>query len=235
MYPAELAASYNQVYLGRGKDYAGEAADVVRRVRELRPGAASLLDAACGTGNHLRFLSQEFDTVEGMDLSQDMLAVAKESFPAIPLHLGDFRDFDLNRTYDVVSCLFAIGHVGSADELDAAVSRLAAHVASDGVVVVEPWWFPDTFDPGHISAELFTQEPALARMSHSVVSGTKVHTEVHCMIAHPGNGIRHSCHRFELTLFTEEQYESAFTRAGLKPAYFPGGPWECGLFLGVRD
>lgn len=235
MYPAELAESYNRVYLGRGKDYAGEAADAVRWIRHHAPGAASLLDVACGTGNHLRFYAEAFDEVAGMDLSQDMLAVAKESLPGVPLHLGDIRDFDLGRTYDAVSCLFAVGHLQSAEELDAALARMAAHVVRGGVVVVEPWWSPDTFDARHVSAELFDdRQPVLARMSHSVRTGRRVRTDVHCMAAHPEAGVRHSSHSFELTLFTREEYEAAFTRCGLSPVQVEGAPWDCGLLLGVR-
>ena len=55
------AAAYDVLHAARSKDYAGEAARVAALVRERRPEARTLLDAACGTGGHLPFLRDHFD------------------------------------------------------------------------------------------------------------------------------------------------------------------------------
>ncbi len=99
------------------KDYAAEA-DAVREIVSARyPGARTLLDVACGTGRHLEALRASFD-VEGLDLDAGLLHVAAARLPGVPLHLGDMRDADLGRTFDVVTCLFSsIGYMQTPDEL----------------------------------------------------------------------------------------------------------------------
>lgn len=63
----DRAAAYDVLHAARQKDDAGEAARVAAMVKERRPEARSLLDTACGTGGHLRFLRDHFDEVEGLD------------------------------------------------------------------------------------------------------------------------------------------------------------------------
>ena len=70
-----------------------------------------LLDVACGTGLHLSYLTYRFQ-VEGLDRDEQLLAIARQRNPEVPLHHADMVDFALGRTFDVVTCLFsAIGYV----------------------------------------------------------------------------------------------------------------------------
>ena len=116
----ELAALYDSTYAT--KDYRGEC----RRLRALVDASASgpakrWLDVACGTGRHLEILRRNYD-VAGVDLSPDMLRLARKRLPGIRLVLGDMRTFDLRERFDVITCLFsAIGHLRS--ERDLASSR----------------------------------------------------------------------------------------------------------------
>ncbi len=49
------------------KDYAGEAMKIRQLIARERPGARTILDIACGTGEHARLLSPDFE-VDGIDL-----------------------------------------------------------------------------------------------------------------------------------------------------------------------
>ena len=69
------ARIYDAVYAW--KDYAGEAERVHELVQARKPGAATLLDVACGTGTHLAELRRRY-RCEGLDLDADLLAVARE-------------------------------------------------------------------------------------------------------------------------------------------------------------
>jgi predicted TPR repeat methyltransferase len=92
------ARLYDRIY--DFKDYRAEAealAELIRR--DLRSGGRRLLDVACGTGLHLQLLRAEFE-VEGLDLDGDLLEIAHERLPGIPLHQGDMIDFDLGREFD---------------------------------------------------------------------------------------------------------------------------------------
>jgi SAM-dependent methyltransferase len=232
VYGPELADVYDQVYAAR-KDHAAEAAEVLDLIRKLHPDARSLLDVACGTGAHLRHFAAALPA-EGLELSADMVAAARRRHPELRLHTGDMRDFRLGRTYSAVTCMFSsIGHLATGAELDATLQRFAAHLEPGGVVVIEPWYFPETFLDGYVGSHTSTAGGrTVARVSHSRRSGDRTLIEVHYVVAEAA-GIRHFVDRHEITLFTREQYETAFRRAGLTVDYLPGGPSGRGLFAGV--
>ena len=56
--------------------------------RHKRTTGSTLLDVACGTGTYLTHLGDRY-TVEGVDLSPAMLAIAKRKLPNVPLHEAD--------------------------------------------------------------------------------------------------------------------------------------------------
>ncbi|WP_409240288.1 class I SAM-dependent DNA methyltransferase [Streptomyces sp. PA5.6] len=237
MYEAEDAEIYDLIHQGRGKDYATESQHVLEMIRARKPDAASLLDVACGTGTHLRFFRDDFASVEGLDQSVDMLTAAKEALPDVRLNLGDMRSFHLGRTFDALTCLFSsIGHMRTTAELDAALGCFARHTARGGVVVVDPWWFPETFIPGYVAGDVIRAEGrTIARVSHSSREGNATRMNVHYLVADAESGVRHLTESTLITLFTEREYRTAFERAGLSPAYVEGGVAGRGTFVGVRD
>lgn len=126
----DLAPWYDALYTSTGpdspskdspsKDYDAEAAGVRAYVDTHHPQARTLLDVACGTGQHLSRWVDTFDEVVGSDVAPAMLAVARERLGAdVALVEADFRTLQLGRRFDVVTCLFsAIGHVDDALEIE---------------------------------------------------------------------------------------------------------------------
>lgn len=234
-YEGGIAALYDLIHQGKGKDYAEEAAQLAALVAARNPGARTLLDVACGTGVHLSHLARHFGGVEGVELSEDMLAIARRRNPGTAIHHADMRDFALDGRFDAVICMFSsIGHMADQAELDAAVGRFAAHLNPGGAVVVEPWWFPGTFTPGYVGAAVVEAEGrTISRVSHSRLEGGATRIDVHYLVAEPGRGIEHLTESHLITLFTQEAYEGAFRRAGLDVTFTPGGPSGRGLFTGT--
>lgn len=230
---------YHDFYQGRGKDYGAEAA-VVRELVEQRaalaPATGSLLDVACGTGAHLAELSGSFAEAAGVDLSAEMLAVAARTSPGVPLTEGDMRDFRLGRTFSAVTCMFgSVGYLESTDDLNAAVANLAGHLAPGGVLVVEPWWFPDNFLPGWVGADVVEVEGrSIARVSHTVRAGRTSRMEVHYTVAASDTGVEHFTDTHVMALFERAEYEEAFRRAGLELEYLRHELYGPGLFVATR-
>jgi SAM-dependent methyltransferase len=237
MYGAESAKIYHAQHTARGKDYAAEAELVAEQIRRRLPGASSVLDVACGTGGHLGPFAELIGHAEGIDLSEPMLELARADLPGIPLHTGDMRAFDLGRTFDALTCLFAsIGYVGSLGELRQALVCFARHVVPGGVVAVEPWWFPETYVDRWVSSDVVASDgTTVARVAHTVRDGDASRMSVHYLIASPDDGVRHVTEVHRAMLFTREQYETAFRLAGLRPEYVPGVLSGRGLFVGVRE
>ncbi len=229
----DIADIWDPVYRGRGRDYAAEVGLVLDAIRDRGPLGRSLLDVACGTGEHLAHFADHVQHVEGVELSEGMIAVGKRRRPWLTLTHGDMRTFDLGRTFDVITCMFSsIGHAVDTDELAAAVTRFAAHLAPGGVLVVEPWWFPSTFVDGYVTGDVLDVDgQTMARLSHSSRDGNYSRVRVHYVVAGAEEGLRHVTEDLRITLFTKEEYLGAFERAGLSVDYVEGGPSGRGLFI----
>ncbi|MEU1389132.1 MULTISPECIES: methyltransferase domain-containing protein [unclassified Nonomuraea] len=241
-YGSDHAEYYDRVFRSRGKSFEGEARELDRIIRERSPHAASLLDVACGTGAHLETFAKLFDHVEGVELSPDMREVAGRRLPGVPLHAGDMRSFDLGRTFDAVTCMGnAVGELGSYDELVEAVGRMAAHLAPGGVLVVEPWYFPENFLDGHVGGHTLVEDGlVISRMTHSRREGGKSRLEVRFRVA-DASGFKEFAEVLYSSLFTCDQYLEAFAEAGCRAEFRPafkladGRPNSPGLFVGVRE
>jgi predicted TPR repeat methyltransferase len=106
-----FAKYYDQIYLKR-KDYESESKVVERIIRqfEQKP-SKTLLDVGCGTGEHLRYLSQSFQC-KGIDISTEMIKTAKAKVGDAEFEIADMIDFNLGEEFDVITCLFSsIGYV----------------------------------------------------------------------------------------------------------------------------
>ncbi|MBA3642940.1 MAG: class I SAM-dependent methyltransferase [Chloroflexia bacterium] len=195
---------------------------------------ASLLDVACGTGLVLGHLRHRY-AVEGLDLSPDMLAVARRKLPAIPFYQADMASFDLGRQFDVVICLgSSIGYVASVSRLQRTLRAFADHTRPGGVVVVEPWFSPDQWQNGRLTADL-TDEPDLkiARILVSGVQGRLSTLDIHYLVAQP-SGVTTFTEHHALGLFTHDGYLAAFAAAGLTVTHDPAGLLGRGLYLGAK-
>ncbi|HEX6751568.1 MAG TPA: class I SAM-dependent methyltransferase [Longimicrobium sp.] len=231
---SESAELYDRIYAW--KDYPAEAA----RVRGLVTaaggrGGGTLLDVACGTGMHLQALREHY-TVEGVDLEPGLLEAARRRLPDVPLHLGDMRDFELGRRFDVVTCLFsAIGYTRTAAGLNAALRSMAGHLAPGGVLLVEPWFTAEMIQPGRVSAET-VEEPGLTivRMAHMAVEGTISLLTFEYLVGHP-DGITRASELHEMGLFSREQMTAAFETAGLRVSHDEEGVSGRGAYIGVRE
>jgi dTDP-3-amino-3,6-dideoxy-alpha-D-glucopyranose N,N-dimethyltransferase/dTDP-3-amino-3,4,6-trideoxy-alpha-D-glucopyranose N,N-dimethyltransferase len=235
MYGADLTEIHDLIHESRGKDYGAEARELTRRVRRLRPHARSLLDVACGTGAHLRHFSALFDTVAGLELSEPMARAARRALPDVTVHVGDMRAFGLDARFDVVTCMFgSIGYATDEAELHAALAAFARHLNPRGVVAVDPWWFPETYLDGHVSADVTTvADRTVARVSYSAREGAACRMDVHYVVADAHAGVRHFTETHRISLFTRASYETAFRAAGLHVDYIPGPHSGRGLFLGT--
>jgi SAM-dependent methyltransferase len=214
---SESAEFYDLIY-GQFKDYSTEAARVADILRDLHPKAARILDVGCSTGQHARHLSEEHGfVVDGLDIEPGLLEVAREHNPGGSFFHGDMADFRLDRRYDVVLCLFSsIGYVKTTARLAAAARCFQNHLDPGGVVVIEPWFTPQSFEGGSIYLQTVDREDLkICRVSRSEVRGTVSRIEFRYLVATP-DGIRHMSEVHELGLFSEAEMEAALLASGLR-------------------
>jgi len=217
------------------KDYQAETHRLLEFISDhLLSGGDRLLDVACGTGKHLQFLKEKFE-VEGLDLSPELLKIARERTLDIPYHHADMMDFDLGREFDVVTCLFSsIGYVKTLENLNRAVKCMTNHLLAGGILVVEPWFTPDSWSVGSVHAN-FIDEPELkiARINTGSIEGKLSYFDFHYLIGTP-EGIEYFIERHELGLFEMEEMYEALRGAGLEVTYDEKGLTGRGLYIGRK-
>jgi SAM-dependent methyltransferase len=226
----DSAELYDAIY--HFKNYAGECERLRPLINEAVPSARSILDVACGTGEHAKFLQTHY-AVDGLDINQSYLRVARRKNPSGAFIRADLTDFDLGRTYDVVTCLFsAIGIVRTYDRLERAVACMARHVRPGGVLIIEPWFSPEQWHPGRpfiLAGELGTNK--VYRLSSSIREGQQS-VLLHHYLLSKSRTIEHYRERIELGLFTRDEMAWAFEFAGMRARYDTEGLMGRGLYIG---
>jgi len=195
---------------------------------------ASMLDVACGTGEHIKFLETHF-ICNGLDINSEMLAVAKRKLPKIDFHLGDMRNFNLIRRFDLITCLFSsIGYINGEQELMDTLKTFSTHLADDGLIIIEPHFHIGEYKTDTIS--LIKVEDAnwiISRSSESIFHGDINETRF-CFVI--GDKNKHAFSLLEevhkLSIFSSSTMNVIANEAGLNCVYLDGGlKVGKGLFL----
>ena len=232
---SKAAKYYDAIYASVGKDYPAEANRVRRFIQKYKQSNGDrLLDVGCGTGVHANLLGKHYQ-VEGLDIEQKMLAVARKNYPNIRFQQGDMVNFKSKSKFDIVVCLFsAIGHVKTKPRLQRTIKNMAQHLLPGGVLLVEPWFTPNQWHPGRVYVtEVERPDVKIVRMSLSSQRGRISIIEFQYLIGTP-KGIECDTEVLELGLFTRKEYLDAFRSAGLKAVHDPDGLDGRGLYIGLK-
>jgi ubiquinone/menaquinone biosynthesis C-methylase UbiE len=227
------AAFYDAIY--SFKDYGAETEklrSLIERYRQTT--GSSLLEVACGTGRHAQLLSDHYK-VEGLDLDVRLLDIARQRNPTLTFHQADMVDFDLDREFDVLTCLFgSIGYVQTVERLNQTIRSFARHLHTGGVALVESWMLPDQFNAGHLGA-IFIDQPdlKLARINTSSKEGRISTLHFHYLLG-THEGISNFSEDHVLGLFSDAQYRAAFASAGLEAVADSEGLNGRTLYIGVK-
>lgn len=231
MYSAS-ARLYDLVH-SRFKNYPAEVDMLAALIRSEHAAAATVLDVACGTGEHARLLRDRYGFItDALDLDPEFVAIAREKLPDASVVLGDMTRFSLDKKYDVVQCLYSsIGYVLTLERVVQTLTRFRAHLADGGLVLVEPWFAPGALEHGHISIRTAeADELAVCRMGRTEIDGRVSRLHVEYLVGTPAR-IEHLRESHELGLFTIEEMLRCFRAADLEVRYDPVGPYDRGLFV----
>jgi glycine/sarcosine N-methyltransferase len=105
--------------------------------------AKTVLDCACGTGNHLVMLGRLGYAVSGSDYSGDMLGICRENLAKFGVEAEtkqcDYRDLSSawEGKFDAVLCLTqAINHMLTEEDLVRALSSMRERLNENGVLIL---------------------------------------------------------------------------------------------------
>ncbi len=119
------------------EEYADEAAAFIATIEGRRPHARTLLELGCGGGHIAWYLKARFDCTL-TDLSPGMVEVSRIRNPECAHAVGDMRDIELGRTFEVVFVHDAIEYMKTEQELAAAFVTAYHHLAPGGLALFVP-------------------------------------------------------------------------------------------------
>lgn len=230
-----IATYYDALYVN-AKEYSLEAA----KVKELltKHGLHTqddLLVLACGTGGHIPYFKDNYH-VSGLDLSEDMLALARIKFPGLSFHIGNLIDFELEMDFDAIICLYgSIGFVKTVENLRASMERIAAHLRPEGVVLITPWSTVEDFRDIIVVDTADRPDLKIARMEQVCLKEPKIIEVTFHHLLGKNNNVTYHKQSMEIGLFSRQEYLSAMNDAGLKVIEeYTGTDVRGGAYIGKK-
>lgn len=105
---------------------------------------SEILDLGCGTGKHDILLSKKGYKLTGVDLSKDMIDIAKShSISSTEFILSDVRNLSLNKKFDSVLSLFHVANYQTENiDLMQYFQTAYKHLNEGGLFVFDFWYGP---------------------------------------------------------------------------------------------
>lgn len=127
----EFAKYYDLFY--QKKDYKKETDFLMNFINQ----KDQVIDIGCGTGNHASLLIKNGINVEGLDLNNEMLNIAKTRLHT-NLYLQDILNINLEKKYDVIISMFAvINHLKDLKELEVCLNNLKNILKDNGKIIID--------------------------------------------------------------------------------------------------
>jgi ubiquinone/menaquinone biosynthesis C-methylase UbiE len=230
----ELAGCYDASI--SWKNYKDECALVHELIKNnKRSKGKDMLDVACGTGNHIRYLKKYY-RVTGLDKNPGMLRIAEGKFPRVNFVQADMTSFSLYKKFDAIICLYAsIAYTRTYSNLHKAVENISQHLKKGGVSIIEPFMSKDEYVEGKPFAS-FVDEPSLkiARMNVNRRRANVAILNFHFLVATDA-GVKYFRDRHEVGLFDRCKVMQAMEDSGLHTRFIKTGfQKDRGLFIGVK-
>lgn len=235
---SDMARYYDLIY--GGKDYQKEVQVLCQLISEYkRSEGKQLLDIACGTGNHLKYLSKIF-MCEGIDINSELIEIATNKVPNAIFVKTNMLNFNLRKKYDIITCLFsAIGYTKTLRNLKKALNSFYFHLKDGGVVLIEPWFTKDNknfvvnvpFMTSHESDNVKISRISIANIDKNVST-----MDTHYIVGETGKGISHFSEKHTLGLFEKDEFLEIMTTVGFRAKFLKEGISTDGrgLYVGVK-
>jgi len=171
---------YDLLY--RNKDYDSEVVFVLKLAEALGVRAKRVLDVGCGTGGHLIPLAKRGLEVTGFDLSDQMVAVAREKIArnlgdgVVKVQQGDATTYTDGAHYDLILSMFAaMGYLSNQEAFMAGLKMAARHLGEAGIFIFDVWYGPGVLNicPETRIQELHDGDTKVLRIAQPLLDSVK--------------------------------------------------------------
>ena len=136
MYSDAFCKVYNQF----GWNYFPEAfgAQLLKWMEQKKVSVGSSLDLGCGTGILCEILRDNGVDAAGMDFSENMISIARESRPDIPYDVADMVTYRPNRRFDLVTCTGdALNHIIELSDVEQIFRNVYGYLNEGGYFIFD--------------------------------------------------------------------------------------------------
>lgn len=141
----DYAYYYNSFY--KDKNYSEEANQVDTILKRYGKNIKSVINFGCGTGNHdIELIKLGYD-MEGIDLSNSMIEVAKRNIDLLGMvekfSVADVRSYVPQKKYDAVVSLFHVmSYQNRNEDILCAFKSARNCLSKDGIFLFDVWYGP---------------------------------------------------------------------------------------------
>lgn len=200
---------YNLLY--KDKNYQQEVDYVDKLINQNGKIVTSILDLGCGTGIHAEMLYEKGYDICGVDLSEEMLNVARESAKISNKNIEYIRsnitELNLDRKYDVVTSLFhVISYLSNNRDIIKTFKNIKSHLNEGGLFIFDFWYGPGVLSdkPSTRIKRVEDNEIECVRLTESVL-----YNELNCVDVN-----------FELFINDKKSNSTEVTRETHRMRYF---------------
>jgi 2-polyprenyl-3-methyl-5-hydroxy-6-metoxy-1,4-benzoquinol methylase len=181
MSPAEVAQSYDVLApQWAGPDFHRDNG-ISQHLRALQFIAQSgkALDVGCGSsGRFIDLLMERGFEVEGLDISAEMIRLARQRHPQIVFHHADLVEWTPPQAYDFISAWDSVWHVPLTSQ-EAVWTKLLHALAPDGVLILSTGGLDEAGEVqnAHMGVPMYHATPGLPALCRLIA-------EAGCVIRH---------------------------------------------------
>ena len=165
-----------------------------------------LSDVACGTGMRIAYF-QKYFSCTGVDLSQQMLEMARLRLKNVKLQKADMLDLNLGKTFDAITCLFgSISYAKTLPGLKKVIEGFYRHLKFGGILEIDSWYNKSQWKPGTVKIGIYdAKNTKLIRASYNDINGKIAIFNEHYLLAEKNKGIKHYSSSQEFGLFSRAE------------------------------
>jgi SAM-dependent methyltransferase len=167
---------FNNYYdlLYHEKDYEKEAQYINGVLNKYNPAISDLLELGCGTGNYSKYFSDSGYTITGIELSEQMVSLAKsKSIPRFLPLVGDISTFEVDKKFDAAISLFhVLSYLTETSQVLSCLKQVGQHLKKDGLFVFDVWYTPAVYSqqPRTSIKRVTTDEYHITRIAEPLIN-----------------------------------------------------------------
>lgn len=137
MTPNEIGKAYDQITSRWNRDDYNRENGIAQHQRAIKfvENRGAALDVGCGcTGRFIDLLQGEGFKVQGIDVSEEMIQLAKKRHPEVQFHHQDICEWQIKRKFDFITAWDSIWHV-PLQQQEQLICKLVSSLNSGGVLI----------------------------------------------------------------------------------------------------